>query len=350
MTDLSGKIALITGGTGSFGNIMLKHALGQGCEKVRVFSRDEAKQEAMRRTLQDTRVDFYIGDVRDRDSVDRAMRGVDLVFHAAALKQVPSCEFFPLQAVKTNIIGSQNVIDSAEAHGVERVVCLSTDKAVAPVNAMGMSKAMMEKLVLAKALTVGRPGVRDGVGPNYNCVRYGNVLYSRGSVVPVFVRQAKANEPLTVTDPDMTRFLMPLRDSVALVEHAWTQGHQGDIMIKKAPASTIGDLAEAVKQLFGSSSDIRVIGTRHAEKKYETLASLEELANAEDMGDYIRVRMDTRDLNYDVYFSEGDQAMSSGEEYNSHNTERLNVEGIKKLLLTLPEIQRELAGEPAEYA
>jgi len=330
------SIALITGGTGSFGNVMVNHALSLGCGEVRVFSRDEAKQDEMRRRMVDSRVKFFIGDIRDRDSVDRAMKGVNYVFHAAALKQVPSCEFFPLQAVKTNIMGSQNVIDSAEMFGVERVVCLSTDKAVLPVNAMGMSKAMMEKLVIAKSMALGNTGTV------LNCVRYGNVLYSRGSVLPVFIRQALAGDDLTVTNPDMTRFLMPLSDSVDLVEYAWTQGGQGDILIKKAVASTIGDFAQAVIKLFESKSKLRIIGTRHAEKVYETLATGEELASSDDHGDYIRVKMDQRDLNYDAYFVEGNVEMNELDQFNSHNAEKLSVDQIVDLLKTLPEIQRDL--------
>ncbi len=333
---MNNSIALITGGTGSFGNVMVNHALSMGCGEVRILSRDEAKQDEMRRRMVEPRVKFFLGDVRDRDSIDRSMEGVNYVFHAAALKQVPSCEFFPLQAVKTNILGSQNVIDSAVSQGVKRVVCLSTDKAVLPVNAMGMSKAMMEKLVIAKALALGDKGTV------LNCVRYGNVLYSRGSVLPVFIKQALAGEDLTVTNPDMTRFLMPLRDSVDLVEFAWTKGKQGDILIKKAVASTIGDFAQAVIELFKSKSKIRLIGTRHAEKVYETLATGEELMNCEDHGDYLQVKMDTRDLNYDAYFVEGTRADVELDQFNSHNAEKLNVEQIIALLKTLPEIQADL--------
>ncbi len=330
------SIAVITGGTGSFGQVMVKHALSLGCSEIRILSRDEEKQDAMRRRMVEPRLKFFLGDVRDRDSVDRTMEGANFVFHAAALKQVPSCEFFPLQAVKTNILGSQNVIDSAVAHGVDRVVCLSTDKAVLPVNAMGMSKAMMEKLVIAKALAL------KDKGPIINCVRYGNVLYSRGSVLPVFIRQALAGEKLTVTNPNMTRFLMPLRDSVDLVEFAWTKGKQGDILIKKAVASTIGDFAQAVIELFKSKSQIRFIGTRHAEKVYETLATGEEILNSEDHGDYLQVKMDTRDLNYDAYFVEGNKEAVELDQFNSHNAKKLNVEEIIALLRTLPEIQADL--------
>lgn len=336
---VSNKVVLITGGTGSFGNVMVHHALKMGCEEVRILSRDEAKQDEMRRLLKDPRIKFHIGDIRDRDSVDRAMRGTNLVFHAAALKQVPSCEFFPLQAVKTNVLGSQNVIDSAIQFDVERAVFLSTDKAVLPVNAMGMSKAMMEKLVTAAAMAIGSEG------PTLNCVRYGNVLYSRGSVLPVFIRQACADEPLTVTNPEMTRFLMPLTDSVSLVEHAWKHGKQGDILIKKAVACNMGDFAKAVIQMFKSKSEIKIIGTRHAEKVYETLATGEELSKSDDNGDYIRVRMDSRDLNYDNYFVEGSIEVSEMDQFNSHNAKLLNVDQIIELLKTLPEIQKDLRDE-----
>ena len=330
---------LITGGTGSFGKTMVRDLLEKGCPEIRVLSRDEEKQDMMRTTLRDPSVRYYIGDIRDRDSVDRAMAGVDCVFHAAALKQVPSCEFFPLEAVRTNILGSENVIRSAVAHKVRSVVCLSTDKAVLPVNAMGMSKAMMEKLAQALARSLG-----SGSATTVSMVRYGNVMYSRGSVIPLFIRQIKTAVPITVTEPQMTRFLMPLRDSVALVHHAFDHARQGDLFIRKAAASTISDLVTALLELFGAPDHpVEDIGWRHAEKLYETLASAQELANSDDMGDYYRIQMDGRDLNYKTYFSEGERDTVQLEDYHSHNTEQLDVEGVKGLLLSLPEVQAELA-------
>jgi UDP-glucose 4-epimerase len=329
---------LITGGTGSFGKTMLMDLLEQGCSEVRVLSRDEEKQDMLRNTLRNPNVRYFIGDVRDRDSVDRAMAGASCVFHAAALKQVPSCEFFPLEAVKTNILGSENVIRSAVAHGVRSVVCLSTDKAVMPVNAMGMSKAMMEKLAVAVARSIG-PEARTTV----SMVRYGNVMYSRGSVIPLFVAQIKAGRPITITEPEMTRFLMPLRDSVALVRHAFTHARQGDLFIKKAPAATIANLVTAMLDLFGvPDHQVEHIGWRHSEKLFETLATAQELAQSEDMGPYYRIRMDERDLNYTAYVSEGEQETRRHVDYHSHNTERLDVAGVKALLLSLPEVQAEL--------
>ncbi|EAQ03076.1 putative LPS biosynthesis related dehydratase [Pseudooceanicola batsensis HTCC2597] len=333
-----GKV-LITGGTGSFGKTMLNDLLASGVEEVRILSRDEEKQDALRNQLRDERIRFYIGDVRDRESVARAMQGVQSVFHAAALKQVPSCEFFPLEAVRTNIVGSENVIRSAIAAEVKSLVCLSTDKAVFPVNAMGMSKAMMEKTAQAAARELGQ-----GAATTVSCVRYGNVMYSRGSAIPLFVRQIRAGKPITVTEPTMTRFLMPLRDSVALVKYAFTHAQQGDLFIKKAPASTIADLVEALKQLFGAPDHpVEIIGWRHAEKLYETLASAQELTQSEDMGDYYRIRLDNRDLNYKPYFSEGDQHVVEQGDYHSHNTRQLTVDEVKDLLVTLPEIRAELA-------
>ncbi|WP_275425823.1 SDR family NAD(P)-dependent oxidoreductase [Parasphingorhabdus marina] len=330
---------LITGGTGSFGKMMLKDILEKGVSELRILSRDEEKQDALRNDLQDDRVRYYIGDVRNRDSVDRAMAGVDCVFHAAALKQVPSCEFFPLEAVKTNVLGSENVIRSAIASGVGSLVCLSTDKAVFPVNAMGMSKAIMEKTAQAAARELG-----DDSRTTISCVRYGNVMYSRGSAIPLFVKQIKAGIPITVTEPKMTRFLMPLRDSVALVNHAFDHANQGDLFIKKSPASTIIDLVTALKNLFGAPEHpVEFIGWRHAEKLYETLASAQELATSEDMTDYFRITLDSRGLNYKSYFSEGDQKTSQLEDYHSHNTQRLSVKEVESLLLSLPEIQKELA-------
>lgn len=331
------KIVLITGGTGSFGRAVLDVLLQEPIKEIRIFSRDELKQEMMRIELNNPKVKFYIGDVRSRDSVDQAMRGVDYVFHAAALKQVPSCDFFPMQAVYTNIIGSHNVVESALAHGVKRVVCLSTDKAVYPVNAMGMTKALMEKVAQAAS--------RNAVGSDtvICSVRYGNVMYSRGSVIPLFVKQIKENLPLTVTEPGMTRFLLPLSDAVDLVLFALSNGNQGDIFIKKAPACTVADLMEALKNLFHADTPVKIIGMRHGEKIFETLANIEELRRSEDMGDYYRVRMDNRDLNYNKYFTEGDTLEASMDDYTSHNTYRLSVKEVESLLLGLPEIQSALA-------
>ncbi len=329
---------LITGGTGSFGKTVLKQLLEAGIGDLRVLSRDEEKQDMLRNELRDARVRFYIGDIRDRASVDRAMQGVDCVFHAAALKQVPSCEFFPNEAVRTNILGSENVIRSAVAAGVRNLVCLSTDKAVFPINAMGMSKAMMEKMLQAVAREIG-----PGAATTLSAVRYGNVMYSRGSVIPLFVRQITSGKPITLTEPEMTRFLMPLADSVALVRFAFAQAQQGDLFIKKAPASTIGDLARAMCELFGvPDHPVETIGWRHSEKLYETLASAQELAQADDLGDYFRIRMDGRDLNYGAYFSEGNPAPARHQDYHSHNAERLDVEGVKRLLMSLPEMLREV--------
>lgn len=330
---------LITGGTGSFGKTMLNDLIKMGIPEVRILSRDEEKQDMLRNTLRNPNVRFFIGDIRDRESVDRAVAGVDCVFHAAALKQVPSCEFFPIEAVRTNIMGSENVIRSSAAAGVRSVVCLSTDKAVLPVNAMGMSKAMMEKLAQAMARSLGKDSATT-----VSMVRYGNVMYSRGSVIPLFIAQIKAGRPITITEPQMTRFLMPLRDSVALVHHAFNNARQGDLFIRKAAASTIADLATALVELFGvPDHPIEAIGWRHAEKLYETLATAQELGQSEDMGDYYRIRMDDRDLNYKAYFTEGEHETVQYEDYHSHNTERLDVEGVKTLLLSLPEIQSELA-------
>ena len=330
---------LITGGTGSFGKTMLLDLLQKGCPEVRVFSRDEEKQDMLRNTLRSSNVRYFIGDIRDRDSIDRAMAGVTCVFHAAALKQVPSCEFFPLEAVRTNILGSSNVIHSAVDNGVRSLVCLSTDKAVQPVNAMGMSKALMEKLVQAIARSMG-----SEAHTRISRVRYGNVMYSRGSAIPLFIRQIKSGTPITITEPLMTRFLMPLRDSVALVHHAFNNSRQGDLFIKKAPAATIADLVTAIKELFHAPDHpVEYIGWRHAEKLYETLATAEELGQSDDEGEYYHIRMDERDLNYKAYFSEGDKETVQHEDYHSHNTKRLNIEEIKTLLLTLPEIQEELA-------
>lgn len=330
---------LITGGTGSFGKTMLLDLLHKGCGEVRVFSRDEEKQDMLRNTLRSSNIRYFIGDIRDRDSVDRAMAGATCVFHAAALKQVPSCEFFPLEAVRTNILGSSNVIQSSIDNGVRSLVCLSTDKAVQPVNAMGMSKALMEKLVQAIARSLG-----SEAHTRISRVRYGNVMYSRGSAIPLFIRQIKSGTPITITEPLMTRFLMPLRDSVALVHHAFNNSRQGDLFIKKAPAATIADLVTAIKEIFlAHDHPVEYIGWRHAEKLYETLATAEELGQSDDEGEYFHIHMDARDLNYKAYFTEGDKETVQHEDYHSHNTKRLTIEEVKNLLLSLPEIQDELA-------
>lgn len=327
------KILMITGGTGSFGNTVLKRFLDTNVKEIRVFSRDEKKQEDMRIALANDKVKFFIGDVRDCGSLANAMVGVDYIFHAAALKQVPSCEFYPMEAVKTNVIGTENVLNAAIAAGVNRVVVLSTDKAVYPINAMGISKAMAEKLMVAKSRVIPEGG------PVICATRYGNVMASRGSVIPLFIDQLKGSEPLTVTDPNMTRFLMSLEDSVDLVLHAFEHAEQGDIFVQKAPASTVGDLAQALKELFGRDNQLKVIGTRHGEKLYESLISREEMAKAEDMGRYYRIPADNRDLNYKKYFVEGEIHISELDDYTSHNTDRLDVSGIKNLLMKLDYIQ-----------
>ena len=333
--DYSGKRVLVTGGTGSFGKTVATHLLQRGVEEVRVLSRDEAKQHDMRVLFDEPRLNFYVGDVRSERSVDRATYGVDMVFHAAALKQVPSCEFFPIEAVMTNVLGSQNVIEAARRNGVGSVVCLSTDKAVMPANAMGMTKALMEKVAQAAARSTDR-------GPIVSTVRYGNVLYSRGSVVPLFVDKIFRGEPLTITEPAMTRFLMPLSEAVDLVEFAFFNAEPGDTFIRKAKAARIGDLATGVNELFGSPVATKVIGVRHGEKMYETLATVEELRQAEDMGDYWRLRMDSRDLNYADYFEGGSADEPPSEDYHSHNTELLDLDGVKELLRDLPEIRADL--------
>lgn len=340
----SGKRLLVTGGTGSFGNTVTRRLLEQDVAEIRVLSRDEAKQDAMRHEINDPRLRLYIGDVRDYGSVERASKDVDLIFHAAALKQVPSCEFFPIEAVNTNVVGSANVVKAAEANGVGSLVCLSTDKAVYPVNAMGMSKALMEKVAQSHGLN--NPNAVTTV----SCVRYGNVMYSRGSVIPLFISQLKAGRDLTVTNPDMTRFMMSLADSVGLVEYAFANAAQGDLFIKKAQACTIRDLAQATINLFESRSKIEVIGTRHAEKVSEALATREELARAQDMGEYFRIPADNRDLNYELYFNEGNPAQTEYQDYDSHTVERMTVPQVEDLLLTLPEVRRELrqAGLPIE--
>jgi UDP-glucose 4-epimerase len=333
---LDNKTLLITGGTGSFGNTVLNRFLDTGVQRIVIFSRDEKKQEDMRVALRNSKVSFCIGDVRDYSSVSQAMRGVDYVFHAAALKQVPSCEFFPMEAVRTNVIGTENVINASIANGVRRVVLLSTDKAVYPINAMGISKALAEKVLIAKART-------QPVGGTVLCAtRYGNVMASRGSVIPLFVEKIKAGKPLTVTDPKMTRFLMSLEDSVDLVLHAFINGRQGDLFVQKAPASTIQDLVIALSELFGGGGEMQLIGTRHGEKLYETLVSREEMAKANDMGRYYRIPADNRDLNYDKYILEGELSANDVDDYTSHNTERLNVAQIKDLLLTLRFVRDEL--------
>lgn len=330
------KILLITGGTGSFGNAVMKRFLETDIKEIRIFSRDEKKQDDMRKVYKSDKLKFYIGDVRDKESVKNAMHGVDYIFHAAALKQVPSCEFFPLEAVKTNVLGTDNVLTGAVEMNVKKVICLSTDKAAYPINAMGISKAMMEKVFVAKAKTV------DPERTLISGTRYGNVMASRGSVIPLFIDQIKNGQPLTVTDPNMTRFLMSLEEAVELVVFAFQNGEAGDIMVQKSPASTIGDLAQAIKELFKSESDIKVIGTRHGEKLYETLLTKEEHVVAEDMGGFYRVPADKRDLNYDKYFVEGDEELSAEEEYNSHNTTRLDIEGIKERLLQLDYVREQL--------
>lgn len=327
------KVLMITGGTGSFGHTVLKRFLDTEVREIRIFSRDEKKQEDMRIALANDKVKFYIGDVRDYDSVAQAMIGVDCVFHAAALKQVPSCEFYPMEAVRTNVLGTENVLNAAIARGVGRVVVLSTDKAVYPINAMGISKAMAEKLMVAKSRTIP-------LGGTVICAtRYGNVMASRGSVIPLFVEQLKAGEALTVTDPEMTRFLMSLEDSVDLVLHAFEHGEQGDIFVQKAPAATVGVLAQALMELLGREKPVKVIGTRHGEKLYESLVSREEMSKAEDMGRYFRIPADNRDLNYKKYVVEGEQRISELDDYTSHNTRRLDVDGVKALLVKIDYMQ-----------
>lgn len=336
------KTLLITGGTGSFGNAVLRRFLNTDIKEIRIFSRDEKKQEDMRIGLANPKIKFYIGNVRDSESIMTAMAGVDYVFQAAALKQVPSCEFYPLEAVKTNVLGTENVMNAAIACNVERVIALSTDKAVYPINAMGISKAMMEKLVVAKSRFISADKT------TLCCTRYGNVMASRGSVIPLFIKLIKEGKPLTVTDPNMTRFLMSLDDAVDLVLYAYEHGQQGDTFVQKAPASTIKDLAQALLELFDADNEIKIIGTRHGEKLYESLMTREEMAHAEDLGGYYRVPADNRDLNYNKYFVEGEQNVTQFEDYHSHNTERLNIEQIKEKLLTLDYVQRELAGEVVE--
>ena len=337
-----GKTILITGGTGSFGQAVVDRFLETDIKEIRVFSRDEKKQDDLRKHYNHPKLKFYLGDVRDSLSVETAMRNVDFVFHAAALKQVPSCEFFPIEAVKTNILGTENVIQAAIREHVQKVICLSTDKAAYPINAMGISKAMMEKVFVAKS---------RNVDPNETLIcgtRYGNVMASRGSVIPLFIEKIKHGEPLTVTDPDMTRFLMSLEEAVELVIHAFKHAHTGDIMVQKAPASTVGDLAQALLELFEADNEIKIIGTRHGEKKAETLLTREEYAQSEDMGDYFRVPADARDLNYDKYFEKGSHKITEAYEYNSDNTEQLSVEGVKAKLLELDYVRNEIAAYKAK--
>jgi UDP-N-acetylglucosamine 4,6-dehydratase len=335
---IQNKTLLITGGTGSFGNAVLNRFLHTDhFKEIRIFSRDEKKQDDMRNQLKNDKLKFYIGDVRDYTSIERAMRGVDYVFHAAALKQVPSCEFFPLEATKTNVFGTQNVIDAAAANKVQKVICLSTDKAAYPINAMGISKALMEKVAIAAS--------RNTTDTTVCLTRYGNVMASRGSVIPLFLKQIQDGKTITITDPKMTRFLMSLEEAVELVLFAFEHGNSGDLFVNKAPAGTIGDLAQALKELCNADNEIKIIGTRHGEKLYETLCTREEMVKAEDMGEFYRIPADNRDLNYAQYFSEGEQDVSLIEDYHSHNTEQLGVEGMKKLLVQLPLIKKEVFGE-----
>lgn len=331
------KILLITGGTGSFGNAVLKRFLDTDIKEIRIFSRDEKKQDDMRHELQNPKVKFYIGDVRDKRSVDGAMYGVDYVFHAAALKQVPSCEFFPIQAVRTNVLGTENVLDSAIQHGVKNVIVLSTDKACYPINAMGISKAMMEKVAIAKARSLG-----ENAKTIICCTRYGNVMASRGSVIPLWIEQMKVGKDITITDANMTRFMMTLDDAVDLVIYAFQNGANGDLFVQKAPAATLDVLAKSLIELYHLPTTVRSIGTRHGEKLYETLVTREEMAKSEDMGNYFRIPADNRDLNYDKYFSEGEEEISVIDDYHSHNTARLDVEGMKNLLLKLDIINQDL--------
>mgnify|MGYP000814325461 FL=1 len=334
------KVLLITGGTGSFGNAVLRRFLDSDIKEIRIFSRDEKKQDDMRHALQNPKVKYYIGNVRDKSSVDVAMNGVNYVFSAAALKQVPSCEFFPVEAVRTNIMGTENVLNSAIEHGVESVVVLSTDKAAYPINAMGMSKALMEKVAVAKGRELG-----EGAKTTICCTRYGNVMASRGSVIPLWVEQMMENKPITITDPDMTRFMMTLDDAVDLVVYAFTHAHNGDLFVQKAPAATLKTLAQALKEVYKTDTEIKIIGTRHGEKLYETLVTREEMVRAIDMGNYYRIPCDTRDLNYDKYFTKGNEEVSKIEDYHSHNTHRLDVEGMKELLLKLRFVREDMGLE-----
>ncbi len=343
MTPFDNKVLLISGGTGSFGNAVLRRFLDTGIREIRIFSRDEKKQDDMRTRYRNEKIKYIIGDVREPGSIAAATMGVDYIFHAAALKQVPSCEFYPLEAVRTNILGTSNLLDAAVRNGVSRVICLSTDKAVYPINAMGMSKALMEKVMVATARSAN---------PDKTVIcgtRYGNVMASRGSVIPLFVNQLRNGQPITVTDPNMTRFMMTLEDAVELVLYAFAHGNNGEIFVQKAPASTVGDIAEALRQLLGKPDHpINVIGTRHGEKLYETLLTREEMIEAQDMGDYYRIVQDKRDLNYSKYFSEGERSITESLDYNSHNTRRLDIEGTKDILLNLPFIRAQLEGKMLE--
>lgn len=340
MSVFKDKVLLITGGTGSFGNAVLRRFLDSDIKEIRIFSRDEKKQDDMRHALQNPKVKFYIGNVRDKASVDVAMKGVNYVFSAAALKQVPSCEFFPIEAVNTNVMGTEHVLNSAIEHGVENVVVLSTDKAAYPINAMGMSKALMEKVAVAKGRELG-----EGAKTTICCTRYGNVMASRGSVIPLWVEQMMEGKPITVTDPNMTRFMMTLDDAVDLVIYAFTHGHNGDLFVQKAPAATLETLAKALKEIYKTDTEVKTIGTRHGEKLYETLVTREEMVRAIDMGDYYRIPCDTRDLNYDKFFTKGNEEVSKIEDYHSHNTHRLDVEGMKELLMKLRFIREDMGLE-----
>ena len=337
MTLFKNKTLLITGGTGSFGNAVLKRFLNTSIKEIRIFSRDEKKQDDMRHALQSPKVKFYIGDVRDKRSVDSAMQGVDYVFHAAALKQVPSCEFFPMQAVRTNVIGTENVLDSAIQNGVKNVVVLSTDKACYPINAMGISKAMMEKVAIAKGRQLG-----EDATTTICCTRYGNVMASRGSVIPLWIDQIKSGKEITITDPNMTRFMMRLDDAVDLVLYAFEHGKNGDLFVQKAPAATLEVLSKSLIELYNATTNVRVIGTRHGEKLYESLVTREEMAKSIDMENYYRIPCDARDLNYDKYFVKGEEKITNYDDYHSHNTHRLNVDEMKSLLLKLDIIKEEI--------
>lgn len=343
MSLFKDKVLLITGGTGSFGNAVLRRFLNSDVKEIRIFSRDEKKQDDMRHALQNPKVKFYIGDVRNRQSVDNVMTGVDYIFSAAALKQVPSCEFFPMEAVRTNVEGTNNVLESAIAHGVKKIVVLSTDKAAYPINAMGISKAMMEKVAIAKGRSLGKDAQTT-----ICCTRYGNVMASRGSVIPLWVEQMIEGKPITITDPNMTRFMMTLDDAVDLVIYAWEHGENGDLFVQKAPAATLETLATALKETYAKvnprygETEVKVIGTRHGEKLYETLVTREEMARAIDMGNYFRIPCDTRDLNYDKFFTVGNEDVAKIEDYHSHNTRRLDVEGMKELLLKLRFVREDL--------
>jgi len=330
------KTLLITGGTGSFGNAVLDRFLSEDIKEIRIFSRDEKKQDDMRLKYNNSKIKFYIGDVRNYDSVNIALRGVDYVFHAAALKQVPSCEFFPMEATATNVLGADNVINASITNGVKKIICLSTDKAAYPINAMGITKALMERVAVAASRNVPSESTKICL------TRYGNVMASRGSVIPLFIKQIEKNEPITITDPKMTRYLMSLDEAVSLVLFAFNNGEQGDLFVQKSPSSTIEDLAVAIKELFNASNDIEIIGTRHGEKLYETLCTREEMLRAEDLGDFYKIPADNRDLNYGKYFSEGNVNISSVEDYNSHNTDRLNIEEIKEKLSAIPYIKQKL--------